>query len=117
MTGEERSRQMDAARVRAELSVQGLWLRYVGLGGTGDAFDVDGYLQALVPLDALQQDVLAQALNEGLRELYQAHCVPLSTSAAADERDDRLAGLVDELLRARSPVRPDTHQPPGDDAS
>ena len=114
MTGEERNRQMDAARVRAELTVQDLWLRYVGLGGTGDAFDVDGYLQALVPLDTFKQDVLAQALNEGLRELYQAHSISLSTPAAVD---DRLARLVDELLDDRSQSRPDAHQPRGDDTS
>ena len=117
MTGDERNRQMEAARVRAELTVQDLWLRYVGLGGTGDTFDVDGYLQGLVPLETFQQDVLAQALNEGLRELYQADCVPLSTPAAVDGRDDRLGRLVDELLEDRAPARDPDHQPRGDDAS
>src|SRR3712207_614343 len=39
MTSDERHRRMDAARVRAELTVRELWLRYVALGGTGDAFD------------------------------------------------------------------------------
>src|SRR3712207_7515984 len=42
-----RHASMEAARVRAELSIQDLWLRYVSLGGTGDAFDLDGYLQGL----------------------------------------------------------------------
>ena len=70
---------MDAARVRAELTVPDLWLRYVALGGTGDAFDLDGYLQGLVPLETFQQDVLAQALNEALEECYRANRVPLSS--------------------------------------
>ncbi|HEX2301045.1 MAG TPA: serine/threonine-protein phosphatase, partial [Pseudonocardiaceae bacterium] len=84
MTTEERYRHMDAARVHAQLTVQDLWLRCLALGGTGDAFDLDGYLQGLVPLDAFQQDVLAQAVNEALRDSYQAHHVPLSTPATAD---------------------------------
>src|SRR5215213_6007682 len=67
MASEARYRRMDAARVRAELTVQDLWLRYLALGGTGDAFDLDGYLQGLVPLDDFQQDIFAQALNDALR--------------------------------------------------
>ena len=99
MTGEARCRQMDAARLRAELSVQDLWLRYLALGGTGDAFDLDGYLQSLVTLDVFQQDVLAQAVNEGLRDLYEAHRIPLSRPATADGwDDDRLVDLMEQLL-------------------
>ncbi len=113
MTDEERHRRMDAARVRAELSVQDLWLRYLALGGTGDAFELDGYLQGLVPLDTFQQDVLAQALNEALRDLYESSLIPLSTRAAVDSwDDDRLRGLAELLLRDASPAqRPD--QDPG----
>jgi hypothetical protein len=95
---------MDAARVHAQLTVQDLWLRYLALGGTGDAFDLDGYLQGLTPLDAFQQDVLAQALNEALRELYQAHCIPLSTPAAVDGSDDGgLGSLMERLLDDQPP--------------
>jgi hypothetical protein len=106
MTSDARYRRMDAARVRAQLSVQDLWLRYLALGGTGDAFDLDGYLQGLVPLDTFQQDVLAQALNEALRDVYLAYRVPLSTSAPVDGwDDDRLRRLMDHLLDDRSPAR------------
>ena len=99
MTGDARYRHMDAARVRAELSVQDAWLRYLALGGTCDAFDVDGYLQGMVPLDVFQQDVLAQALNEGLRDLYEANHIPLTTPAAVDGWDDeRLESLMEQLL-------------------
>ena len=92
---------MDAARVRARLTVQDLWLRYLALGGTGDAFDLDGYLQGLVPLDTFQQDVLAQALNEALEDSYRADCVPLSTPPADDAGDRRLGRVIDELLADR----------------
>ncbi len=109
MTDDERHRRMEAARVRAELSVRALWLRYLALGGTGDAFELDGYLQGLVPLDTFQQDVLAQALNEALRDLYESSLIPLSTRAAVDSwDDDRLRGLTELLLRDASPAqRPD----------
>jgi len=122
MASEARYRRMDAARVRAELTVQDLWLRYLALGGNGDAFDLDGYLQGLVPLDDFQQDILAQALNESLRDSYQAHSIPLSAPAAVDGwDDDRLRELMDRLLEHGSSVRPpdpDLHggEPPSDSA-
>ena len=98
MTGDSRHGRMDAARVRAELTVHGLWLRYLALGGTGDAFELDGYLQGLVPLEPFQQDILAQALNEGLDDLYQAHHIPLAAPEPKGVDDDRLLGIVEKLL-------------------
>jgi hypothetical protein len=106
MTCDERHRRMDAARVRAELTVQDLWLRYLALGGTGDAFDLDGYLQGLVPLDTFQQDVLAQALNEALEDSYRAHRIPLSTPPSDDLGDERLGRLIDELVGERPAAAP-----------
>ena len=103
---------MDAARVHAELSVQDLWLRYVALGGTGDAFDLDGYLQGLVPLEAFQQDVLAQALNEALEDSYRAHRIPLSTPPSHQPGDEPLSRLVHELLENRSPASGGESEPP-----
>lgn len=104
---------MDAARLHAELTVQDLWLRYVALGGTGDAFDLDGYLQGLVSLEAFQQDVLAQALNEALEDCYRAHFIPLSTPPSDQPGDEPLSRLVDELLRDRPAVPPAESDPPG----
>ena len=89
---------MDAARVRTELTVQDLWLRYVALGGTGDAFDLDGYLQGLVPLETFQQDVLAQALNEALEDRYRTYRVPLLTPAPIDAHGDLFGRLIDDLV-------------------
>lgn len=93
---------MDGARMRAELTVQGLWLRYVALGGTGDALDLDGYLQGLIPLEVFQQDVLAQSLNEALEERYREARIPLSTPAPGDS-DDHLRRLAEQLLQDRPP--------------
>jgi hypothetical protein len=118
MTTDERYRRMDAARVHARLTVQDVWLRYLALGGTGDAFDLDGYLQGLVPLDAFQQDVLAQALNEALRDLHQAHLIPLSTPAVADGwDDDRLRRLTEQLLGDPAPEQRPDHEPRDDQMS
>ena len=123
---DHRHRHMDAARVRAELTVPDLWLRYVALGGTGDAFDLDGYLQGLVSLEIFQQDVLAQALNEALEECYRANRVPLSTRPSDGEDDDRPFGtedddrfrsLVEQLLRGRSRAPRRDAEPPGGSCS
>ena len=103
---------MDSARVRAELTVQGLWLRYVALGGTGDAFDVDGYLQGLIPLEIFQQDVLAQSLNEALEERYREARIPLSPPVPG-ESDDQLRRLAEQLLHIQSPGVHPTEDPPG----
>jgi hypothetical protein len=97
---------MDAARVRADLTLQDLWLRYLALGGVGDAFDLDGYLQGLIPLEAFQQDVLAQSLNEALDDVYRAHRIPLSAPALDDEGDAPLLRLAEDLLRDRSRAPP-----------
>ena len=98
MTAEDRHGRMEAARIRSELTVQNLWLRYVALGGSGDAFDLDGYLQGLVPLETFQQDVLAQTLNEALEDGYRAYSVPLSTPAPGELGSAQLRLLIDGLL-------------------
>jgi hypothetical protein len=107
MTSDERYRRMDAARVHARLTVQDLWLRYLALGGTGDAFEVDGYLEGLVSLDTFQQEVLAQTLNEALRDVHQSYLIPMSTPAIVEGwGDDRLGRLMEELLDPSSAHRP-----------
>src|SRR3712207_3333498 len=107
--------RMDAARVRADLTVQDLWLRYLALGGTGDAFDLDGYLQGLVPLETFQQDVLAQALNEALEDSYRAYHISLSTPPSDDSGGELLSRLIDELLDDRPAAPPAESEPPGPD--
>lgn len=116
MTSDERFRRMDAARGRAELTVQDLWLRYVALGGTGDAFDLDGYLQGLVPLEAFQQDVLAQTLNEALDDSYRSYRIPLSTSPPGDAHNDGAGGLgpiIDRLVGDPPCAAGEEDGPPG----
>lgn len=105
MTSGDRHQLLEAARKRAELTVQELWLRFVALGGTGDAFDIDGYLQGLVPLDTFQQDVLTQAANEGLEDIYRSARVPLSAPSPDGTVDDRLREVIQQLLGDDLPAR------------
>ena len=89
---------MDTARVRAGLTVQDLWLRYVALTGACDVLDLDGYLHGLIPLDVEQQDVLAQALNEALDDSYRAHRIPLSAPRPAQVLDGGLQRVIDRCV-------------------
>jgi len=59
---------LDAARRRAGLSVERLWIRYFELGGLASVMELDAFLRgALIPV-RLERDVLAHAVNEALRE-------------------------------------------------
>lgn len=116
MTSQKRHRNMEDARIRAELTVQDLWLRYVALGGSGDAFDLDGYLQGLVPLTTFQSDVLAQALNEALEDVYRAHRVPLSAQGFGEDGDGTLGRVIDDLLEELPPSGRQDGELPGGSA-
>lgn len=60
--------KLDAARQRADLSIDGLWIRYFELGGLASPIELEGFLKgALVPA-RLEHDVLVHAINEALRE-------------------------------------------------
>ena len=99
MTSDDRFRLFEAARLRSELTPHDLWLRYLALGGSADAFAIDGFVQGLLPLDSFQQDVLAQALNERLAELYEGYRVPLSSLPPDVVGGDTLSVIVRELIR------------------
>src|SRR4051812_12194944 len=105
MDTEDRYRQCETARVRAELTVQDLWLRYLALGGNHDAFDIDGYLQGLLPLGTSEEHVLAVALNERLEEVHRAALIPLPTTLPHAADGDARRVVIDELL-GRDPFRP-----------
>jgi hypothetical protein len=106
MDTEGRYRLFEAARVRGELSVQRLWLRYLALGGNRDEFDVDGYLQGLLTLETFEQDILAVALNERLDEVYRSARIPVPTHTSdAAATGDRRAAL-EELFDGDSSLPP-----------
>jgi len=105
MDTEDRYRQCETARVRGELTVQDLWLRYLALGGNHDAFDIDGYLQGLLPLETSEEHMLAVALNERLEEVHRAALIPLRTTLPHEADGDARRVVIDELL-GRDPFGP-----------
>ena len=66
--GEHRHRLLAALRA-ARLGVEELWLRYFALGGEVGKVEIEAYLNGLLPLPALQHDLIAHAINERLDEL------------------------------------------------
>jgi hypothetical protein len=109
MDTEDRYRQFETARVRGELTVQDLWLRYLALGGNQGAFEIDGYLQGLLPLETSQEHVLAVALNERLEEVHRAALIPLPTAPPYEADSEARRAVIEELLGG-DPSRP---RPPG----
>jgi hypothetical protein len=105
MDPENLHRQCETARVRGELTVQDLWLRYLALGGDHDAFDIDGYLQGLLQLEPHQEHVLAVALNERLEEVLRAALIPLPTVGRHEADGGARRVVIDELL-GRDPSTP-----------
>ncbi|TFV66935.1 UNVERIFIED_ORG: hypothetical protein E4P37_04210 [Bacillus sp. AZ43] len=98
MDTDDRHNLCENARVRGELTVQELWLRYVALGGNHDEFDIDGYLQGVLPLDELERDILAVALNERLDEIYRAARLPVARTMPDASGSSPLPGVVKELI-------------------
>jgi hypothetical protein len=105
MDTEDRYRLCEAARVRGELTVEDVWLRYLALGGNRDAFDIDGYLQGLLRLEKSEEDVLAVALNERLDEVYRSALIPLPTLTPDQTGGDARRAVIDQLL-GRDPSKP-----------
>ncbi|PWK82148.1 stage II sporulation protein E [Lentzea atacamensis] len=86
---------MSLAFIRSDLTLQQLWTRYFALGGDAGLVEVDAYLHGLMPLPALQRDMLAHAVNERLDELTWPHRVPYTfRSRGNSPRTGPLAGLV-----------------------
>lgn len=84
MISDDLYRRIDAARVHADLSVEDLWLRYLGCGGSNDEFDLDGFLQGLVVMDSFQRSVLSQTVNEALQDSQDSYSIPLTDGLTSD---------------------------------
>ncbi|SDT10050.1 hypothetical protein SAMN04488543_3033 [Friedmanniella luteola] len=94
----ERYTLFEAAWQRTACPLSQLWVEYLGLGGTVDLFSLDAFLHGVMPLAPVQQDVLANAINEQLDDLYRAAKVPyLHTLHASPVGRDPLT-VLDELF-------------------
>ena len=59
---------LDAARRKAALSIEGLWMRHFALGGDASHLELEGFMTgALVP-NRLQRDLMAHAINEAFMD-------------------------------------------------
>jgi hypothetical protein len=92
---DEQQRLLAIGYQRAELTMEQLWLRYFALGGDASLMEVEAHVHGLMPLPALQRDILAHAINERLDELVWRRRVPYSRTIR-DSRPDAgpLAALV-----------------------
>ena len=84
MSTDELYRRIDAARVHAEITVEDLWLRYLGCGGSYDKFDVEGFLHGLILMNLFQRSVLSQAVNEALQDSRDRYSIPLTDRPSSD---------------------------------
>jgi hypothetical protein len=95
-----RHRLFAAAFDRADWTVRQAWLSYLALGGHGDFFDVEAFLEGLVTMGAHEQDVLAVALNERLQDLYRERLVPYLLAREPEPTFptavEALAGLLEQ---------------------
>lgn len=94
----ERYQLFEAGWKRAGCPLSQVWVQYLGLGGNVDLFDLDAFMHGLMPLPPAQQDILANAINEELEDLFQAAKIPYLLTVHACTPGDPLA-VLDELFR------------------
>ena len=103
----EQRRLLELARERAGLTLEQLWRRYFALGGSTGLVEVEAYVQGLLPLPPLEQDLLALAVNERLDELTWRRRVPYSRTIRLPEPPDGPLGATVEALDGMHLAPPD----------
>lgn len=73
------SRRLEQARVAAGLSVDDLWIRYFGNGGTATAEELERFLAGAPWPGSLQFDIVVSALNDRFTEIDLDHPVPYAS--------------------------------------
>lgn len=103
----ERYQLFEAGWRHAGCPLTQLWVQYLGLGGDVDLFSLDAFMHGMTPLLPAQQDILANAINDQLDDLYQAAKVPyLHTLEPLTTNRDPLT-VLDELFGRTSHDRTD----------
>lgn len=74
---------------RVGISVGELWLHYLSTGGDIDEYEVDAYLHGLMPLPALERDMISQAVNEMIDDIAHGPRAPYSTARSNASDTDR----------------------------
>lgn len=81
-TPDEHQRELAAAFIGTQLGVEELWLRYFALGGDAGRVEIEAYVAGLMPLQPLQHNILAHAINERLDELGPPQRAPYRSDSA-----------------------------------
>ncbi|SDQ05770.1 hypothetical protein [Quadrisphaera sp. DSM 44207] len=95
-----RHRSLEAARRRAGLTLEQLWLDYLALGGQAGVLELEAYLLGLVPFDGSQEDVLDHALVERLDDLQRAQRPSSPDGAAGSAPAEDPLAVLHQLLAA-----------------
>lgn len=82
MSDDLSSRRLEVARHRLGLSVDQLWVRYFGNGGTATMAEFQTFLADGPWPGALQYDIAVSALNDRFAEIDLDHPVPYSLPSA-----------------------------------
>jgi hypothetical protein len=79
-----KQRQLTCVAIRAaNLDVQSIWLRYFGLTGSVDEYEMDAYLNGLIVLPPLECDLIAVAVNELIDEVPPLPRAPFGADVSA----------------------------------
>jgi hypothetical protein len=66
----DKQRQLTWVAIRtADFNLQEVWVRYFGLAGSVDEYELDAYLYGLIVLPPLECDLIAEAVNELIDEI------------------------------------------------
>lgn len=79
---------------RVGISVGELWLHYLSSGGDIDEYEVDAYLHGLMPLPALERDMISQSVNEMIDDIAQGPRAPYSTAMSSSSPGVAAPGAV-----------------------
>lgn len=69
-------RALAPARRRADLSVIGLYVRYVALGGGATSAELEAHMDRGAPLTPTEHDIAVHAINERFLELGDSERLP-----------------------------------------
>lgn len=67
---------LEDARLRAGLTLDQLWIRYFGNGGTASATEFESFMASSRWPERLQYDIAVSALNDRFTEIELDHPVP-----------------------------------------
>jgi hypothetical protein len=81
----ENGDELEAARRRAAIGLQDLFLGYFSLGGSESSGAMEAYLRGEQPFGRVQHDTLAHAINERAVDRGRNHPAPYSEDVRSSD--------------------------------